>query len=79
MVHFRSWARSFSFAGFLRIHRSRVPFYHHDWLYEIKRDGFRALACIEDGTCKLVSRYELAYEWFDFSAVIRISDAFNVS
>jgi bifunctional non-homologous end joining protein LigD len=31
-------------------------FTHADWWFEIKWDGFRALADIEDGDCKLVSR-----------------------
>jgi hypothetical protein len=32
------------------------PFDHPDWLYEIKHDGFRALAIIEGHRCRLVSR-----------------------
>jgi bifunctional non-homologous end joining protein LigD len=32
------------------------PFDHPDWLYEIKHDGFRALAVIEGHHCRLVSR-----------------------
>jgi len=36
--------------------RARAPFSHSDWIYEIKWDGFRALAYIEDGVCRLVSR-----------------------
>ncbi len=31
-------------------------FSHSDWIYEIKWDGFRALAYVEDGVCRLVSR-----------------------
>src|SRR4051812_43163032 len=31
------------------------PFDHDDWLYELKFDGFRALAYIENGTTRLVS------------------------
>jgi ATP-dependent DNA ligase len=27
-----------------------------DWIYEIKHDGFRALAVIEHGHCRLFSR-----------------------
>ena len=27
-----------------------------DWLFEVKHDGFRSLAYIQDGECKLVSR-----------------------
>jgi len=32
------------------------PFSSDDWLYEIKWDGIRALAMIEDGSTKLISR-----------------------
>jgi bifunctional non-homologous end joining protein LigD len=38
------------------LERARGPFTHADWLFEIKWDGFRALAYIENGRCKLVSR-----------------------
>ena len=36
--------------------RLREPFDHPDWIFEIKHDGFRGLAYIEDGTARLVSR-----------------------
>ena len=36
--------------------RSPRPFSHPDWIYEIKWEGFRSLAYLEDGHCKLVSR-----------------------
>ena len=32
------------------------PFDDCDWLYEIKHDGFRALAVIEQGQCRFLSR-----------------------
>jgi bifunctional non-homologous end joining protein LigD len=32
------------------------PFDDSDWLYEIKHDGFRALAVIEDGRCRFFSK-----------------------
>jgi bifunctional non-homologous end joining protein LigD len=32
------------------------PFDDWDWLYEIKHDGFRALAVIEHGQCRFFSR-----------------------
>ena len=32
------------------------PFDHPDWLFELKHDGFRALAIIEGHHCRLVSR-----------------------
>ena len=36
--------------------RYRGPFSHPDWLFEIKHDGFRALAFVRDGSCRIVSR-----------------------
>src|SRR5690348_11293452 len=36
--------------------RRAQPFTDADWLFEIKWDGFRSLAFIEDGHAKLVSR-----------------------
>jgi bifunctional non-homologous end joining protein LigD len=32
------------------------PFDHPEWLFELKHDGFRALAVIEGGRCILISR-----------------------
>jgi bifunctional non-homologous end joining protein LigD len=47
------------------------PFDHDDWIFEIKHDGFRALAYIEDGKCKLVSRNDFDYKRFaDLRATI---------
>src|SRR5947207_15906523 len=40
----------------MRLLRRPVPFNHPDWIFEIKHDGFRALAYIESGDCRLVSR-----------------------
>jgi bifunctional non-homologous end joining protein LigD len=31
-------------------------FEHPDWLYELKHDGFRALAYLDEGRCRFVSR-----------------------
>jgi bifunctional non-homologous end joining protein LigD len=42
--------------------RAASPFDHDEWLFEIKHDGFRALAYIEDGVCKLVSRNDHDYK-----------------
>src|SRR5262249_26376532 len=42
--------------GPMRLASRREPFDDPDWLYEIKYDGFRALAQIESGACQLVSR-----------------------
>ena len=32
------------------------PFYNSDWIYEVKWDGYRAIAIIENGKVKLLSR-----------------------
>src|SRR5690348_296908 len=36
--------------------RHREPFSHRDWFFELKHDGFRALAFVQKGKCRLVSR-----------------------
>lgn len=38
------------------LQRLREPFDDPDWLFELKYDGFRALAYIEDDCCRLISR-----------------------
>jgi len=43
----------------------REPFDHPDWLFEIKYDGFRALAYFEEGSVRLVSRKGNVYKSFD--------------
>src|SRR5215212_2951053 len=44
----------------------RVPaaFDHPDWLFELKHDGFRALAHVEGHRCTLVSRRRHVYTHF---------------
>jgi bifunctional non-homologous end joining protein LigD len=42
----------------------RQPFDHPDFLFELKHDGFRALAYISDGHCELVSRRRNFYKCF---------------
>src|SRR5215469_8381433 len=44
--------------------RFSEPFSHPDWLFEVKHDGFRALAYIVDGDCRLVSRRNHVYKSF---------------
>src|SRR5215831_10725435 len=48
----------------MRLAVRREPFDHAEWLYEVKYDGFRALARIEHGTCQLVSRKTHVYKSF---------------
>jgi bifunctional non-homologous end joining protein LigD len=42
----------------------RTPFNDPDFLFELKHDGFRALAHIWDGNCELISRKRNAYKSF---------------
>jgi bifunctional non-homologous end joining protein LigD len=42
----------------------RTPFNDPDFLFELKVDGFRALAYIDDGVCELVSRRRNHYKSF---------------
>jgi hypothetical protein len=41
------------------------PFNDPDWLFELKHDGFRSLAYVEDGKCRLVSRRRNQYKSFE--------------
>jgi bifunctional non-homologous end joining protein LigD len=43
----------------------RTPFDHPDFLFELKHDGFRALAHVWDGNCELISRKRNAYKSFN--------------
>ena len=36
--------------------RLHAPFDHDDWVFELKYDGWRALAYVDGGRCRLVSR-----------------------
>ena len=42
----------------------RQPFDHPEFLFELKHDGFRALAYISDGQCELISRRRNSYKSF---------------
>ncbi len=42
----------------------RTPFNDHDFIFELKHDGFRGLAYIDDGVCELVSRRRNHYKSF---------------
>jgi bifunctional non-homologous end joining protein LigD len=41
----------------MRLRLVKEPFDHPDYLFELKQDGFRAIAYIEDGECRLDSRH----------------------
>jgi ATP-dependent DNA ligase len=40
------------------------PFDHPDWLFELKHDGFRALAHVTGHRCQLVSRRGVVFKQF---------------
>jgi hypothetical protein len=42
----------------------QISFDHPEWLFELKYDGFRALAYIENGECRLISRTQRTYTRF---------------
>ena len=42
----------------------KEPFDSNDWLFELKHDGFRCLAYLADGECKLVSRNRNVFKTF---------------
>jgi bifunctional non-homologous end joining protein LigD len=48
----------------MTLSRLREPFDGPDWIFELKHDGFRALAYIEEGQCRLVSRRRNVYKSF---------------
>jgi len=48
--------------------RFDAPFEHPDWIFEPKMDGFRAVAYVEDGACRLVSRNGNAFQAFNLLA-----------
>ena len=41
-----------------------APFDDPDWIFEVKFDGFRSLAYVEDSRCELVSRKGKTYQRF---------------
>jgi bifunctional non-homologous end joining protein LigD len=45
-------------------HRSR-PFDSEDWIFELKIDGWRALAVVENGVCTLISRNGNTFKRFE--------------
>jgi bifunctional non-homologous end joining protein LigD len=63
----------------MTLSRQREPFDDPDWIFELKHDGFRCLAYIEDGACQLVSRRRNTYESFatlrDSLAELRVKNA----
>jgi bifunctional non-homologous end joining protein LigD len=53
----------------MRLLRIPQPFDHPDFFFEFKYDGFRALAIVENGVCRLVSRNGYIFSsWPDLAA-----------
>ena len=48
----------------MELSRRAEPFDHRDWIFELKHDGFRAIAYVAKGECKLVSRKNIVYKSF---------------
>src|ERR1051326_3031928 len=44
--------------------RVRQPFDHPEWIFELKYDGFRALAYVDRGQVELISRKGIRYKSF---------------
>jgi bifunctional non-homologous end joining protein LigD len=44
--------------------RIAAAFDHEDFVFELKHDGFRVVAYIEDGACRLISRKQIQYKSF---------------
>jgi len=51
------------------LHRQAKPFDDPDWPFEIKHDGFRALAILEHGKTMYMSRNGRRLNWFGALAV----------
>jgi bifunctional non-homologous end joining protein LigD len=45
--------------------RKPAPFDHPEWVFELKYDGFRSLAIIQNGRCELISRNGHPFNSFD--------------
>src|SRR5690349_17379213 len=61
------WYRSMNIPRLrpMRLHLLNKPFDSPDWVFELKHDGFRCLAYIENGRCRLISRRNVVYKSFD--------------
>jgi bifunctional non-homologous end joining protein LigD len=64
----------------MELSRRMEPFDDADWIFELKHDGFRGVAYIADGQCKLVSRKNYSYKSFTLlrtaiAKELRVEDA----
>src|SRR5437773_11657810 len=46
----------------MRLSRRSAPFNSDDFIFELKIDGFRSLAFVENGQCDLLSRNESTFQ-----------------
>jgi bifunctional non-homologous end joining protein LigD len=62
----------------MALSRIALPFDHKDFLFELKHDGFRAIAYVTGGRCDLVSRKKNYYKSFNglknSLATLKVSD-----
>jgi bifunctional non-homologous end joining protein LigD len=67
----------------IRLSLCSEPFDHPDWIFELKHDGFRALAYIADGKWQLVSRRRNFYKRFgslcDAMAGLKVESAIHTA
>jgi bifunctional non-homologous end joining protein LigD len=54
----------------MRLQRVARPFDNPDYIFELKHDGFRAIAYIEDHKCKLVSRNQNHFNFLFLSIAL---------
>src|SRR5438128_3389670 len=47
------------------LQRRSLPFDHPEWIFELKYDGFRALAIIQNGRTELISRNGNSFKSFE--------------
>src|SRR5579872_5367746 len=59
------------------VQHRRDAFNNHDWLFELKYDGSRALAHLRAGRCQLVSRNQHSFASFSNLAA-EISEALSI-
>jgi bifunctional non-homologous end joining protein LigD len=54
----------------MRLQRVAKPFDNPDYIFELKHDGFRAIAYVDDGKCKLVSRNQNHFNFLFLSVAL---------
>lgn len=54
----------------MRLRLVKEPFDHADYLFELKHDGFRAIAYIQNGECKLISRNQNALRFNSLKKIL---------